>query len=399
MVTVVDMTAPLSFSGESTPGAVAVRTLDELLAYLPFHVGFVPSRAVVVIGLRGSRLVGSGHVGFDHDRGVVGASMTGESQETRGSSPSRAGECLIDVLVGLHVDGVVVVVFEDEPNEGADLTQAVLSAVARERVTMRELVVVRGGRRWLPRSPHVDERLEGVLIAPQRIGPAIAAAVASGASPLPDRAHVRRLVAEDTAASLPVARALEELLDRDGRDRGRAVSGDRAASVWGAWLTNDYGPPGGQGRVVAGRPPVHPMDAARLMRSLTDVQWRDAVIAWSAPGSLPWSAVPGDVRAEFRRHFPAAPDDSREVLERLLALARAVPGHRPQLVAGVCSVVGCVAWQLGSGAIARDAFERALAADPGYRLAQLGLRVVRLGVRANDPDPGQAVGGTGQAAV
>ena len=45
-------------------------------------------------------------------------------------------------------------------------------------------------------------------------------------------------------------------------------------------------------------------DRAKLLASLADVHWRDAIIAWVAPGSLPLAALPATARAGLRTWLP-----------------------------------------------------------------------------------------------
>jgi transposase len=61
-----------------------------------------------------------------------------------------------------------------------------------------------------------------------------------------------------------------------------------------------------------------------------------------------------------------------------VALCRALPDGQ---AAPMLTVLANVAWWLGDGALARTALERALAVEPGYRLARLLDRMVVLAIR------------------
>ena len=123
---------------------------------------------------------------------------------------------------------------------------------------------------------------------------------------------------------------------------------------------------------------------------MADVHWRDAIIAWVAPGSLPLAALPATARAGLRTWLPDPVSDETAALGKLMTLARSAPSDQP-VCAHVCAVVGCIAWHLGNGATGRDAHERALIIDPAHRLARLGLRAIDLGMRPGDrPHPGSA---------
>jgi transposase len=72
----------------------------------------------------------------------------------------------------------------------------------------------------------------------------------------------------------------------------------------------------------------------------------------------------------------------RRLEQRLAALCRAVPDR---LCAGVLTVLASYAWWEGSGALAREAVERALRHQPDYRLAVLTEKMIDLAMR-----PGRA---------
>ena len=94
--------------------------------------------------------------------------------------------------------------------------------------------------------------------------------------------------------------------------------------------------------------------------------------------------VPGDDPSPFGGG-PATwlldPEESRAVLESLLALSRELPDDSEDVVAAALTVTAHVAWWLGDGALARTALERALTVCPGYRLAELLDTVVAVGIR------------------
>ncbi len=63
---------------------------------------------------------------------------------------------------------------------------------------------------------------------------------------------------------------------------------------------------------------------------------------------------------------------------RLVQLCRMLPARE---AAPMLTVLANFAWCLGDGALARAALERALDAEPGYRLAGLLERMVELAIR------------------
>src|SRR5512144_2509913 len=115
--------------------------------------------------------------------------------------------------------------------------------------------------------------------------------------------------------------------------------------------------------------PLDPATAARLLLGVRDVRVRDEVVTWAER-----SAASGDAL--------------RSLLTDLVRRAG------PDTVAAPATMLAWVAYQQGDGAFAWIALERALAADPGYRLALLLDTLLRNGVhppalraRAEAPPP------------
>ena len=140
-------------------------------------------------------------------------------------------------------------------------------------------------------------------------------------------------------------------------------------------------------------PELTPPELARLAVSLTDVDIRDALVAWICPGALTLDLVPEVLREQMVDVLPAPlrPDaepglDPAEHAARCQRL-RAPAGRecaprfpRPGRVAPL-TVLASFTWWRGDGALTRIALERALAVDPDYRLARLLERMVDLAIR------------------
>ena len=106
--------------------------------------------------------------------------------------------------------------------------------------------------------------------------------------------------------------------------------------------------------------------------------------AW---GPAPGAGVRRAGRAERGR--PREAGERVDLLQRLLALCRAVPDECRAEAAAVCTVAAHVAWVEGDGALARAALDRALRLVPDYRLALLLERLVDAGLRLpRRPGPG-----------
>ncbi len=99
------------------------------MTILPFHLGFQPTRSVVVVCFHGKRL---GLVArFD----LVPAALADAS--------ASAG---LPTLVRDRPSGVCLVGFEDEPGESDSLTEALRAGLEREGVDVGDRLVVRDGR-------------------------------------------------------------------------------------------------------------------------------------------------------------------------------------------------------------------------------------------------------------
>jgi len=227
--------------------------------------------------------------------------------------------------------------------------------------------------------------------------PALADFVALEVAPLQGRDDLAAIVRADGG----LAPAVAALLARRGRvstvrsvgggTRAEAVQRLRHLATWA--LVLDVG--------VDARPveSLTAEDVADLVDSLLDVGLRDAVIAWLCPGTLPLELLPDDLADAVAVSLPApvwagradggtaGVVAGRRLLARLQWVVRAVPDD---VAAPVLTVLANYAWWLGDGALTRVALDRALAHDPGYRLALLLERMVDLGLRSPS-EPGSGV--------
>lgn len=340
---------------------ISIRSIDDLIALIPHQLGHHPADSLVLLATSGTELVVTARAAL---------------HEEAGPDPDPEGHAravvtrLLAGAVRNGCDGAYAVVYESVAGDGDAVVDALARECADAGITVRDMAVVRDGRRRHPWSARRREREEGIVLPDPALCPPVVDCVVRGSAPLPDRAAITALVSEDPDAATPVSAALARV-----SPRGRAGRFPRQGALWARVLTAP------EGRTT---PEVTVAETARLLRSLTDVHWRDALIAWCAPGSLPVPALDPRTRRALATWLPGRPPGARVVLERLLWLLRATPDGDPA-TAVMGAVVGCVAWHHGEGAIARDALERALRADPGHRLARLGLQLVELGVR---PDRG-----------
>ena len=107
---------------------------------------------------------------------------------------------------------------------------------------------------------------------------------------------------------------------------------------------------------------------------LYDIEFRDGLIAYLCPGTMPLDLVDN----EIRKVMEGLPPISEGAIERLVHFCASVPDEH---AAPPLTMLANYTWFLGDGALTRMALERALRCDPTYRLAQLLERMVDLGIR------------------
>ena len=350
---------------------VTVRGPGEVIAVLPYQLGYHPSDAVVVVTIRD---------------GTLG--MLARSDLPPGQFACEAAERVVGPVLRTSPDAVLLVGYESGRSRADVLLEILAAEFGRAGVDVTDSLVVRDGR-WrslLCRGDCCPP--EGQPLPDTSRTPAVAEFVGLGVAPLPDRDALAGLVAP--AESAPgVEAALRRLgtpTEGDGVD-GQGVEGHGpeglalTAAAWGRMCHL------GEGAV-----PVDALDddeVGRIVHSLRDHRWRDAVIAHLCPGTLPEDVIPEHVRDEVLRAIPFRPwaDEldphesvvaSRRLRARLQAVARRVPARS---AAPLLTVLAHVAWHDGDGALARTALDKALEVAPGYRLAQLLTQMVDLALR------------------
>lgn len=389
------MTADLTLRG---PG--------DVLAVLPYQLGYHPRDSVVVVSLR-ERQVGL----------VLRCDLPADEHVALVSAS------LVAPVVREGADQVMVVGFEEHEHASIPVLLAVVESLETACVEVLDVQVVRDGRRYSPLCAEQCCPPEGEPVPGPEDVPAVAELVLQGRSPLPGRDQVDALVEPDPTMTAGVLEAVAARGRRPGRvtDQRR-----RSARAWGM-LLHERGSSQGSPVADGGSGPA-PALVADLVTGLEDIVWRDGMIAWLAPGVLPVGVLDVHVVARLRRTMPrwagmgagmegedpqgpsrpvahgssvgrlrrAAERD--ELRARLLGLCRAVPDEAQREAAAACTLAAAVCWADGDGAVARAAVERAVRLRPDYRLATLLERVIEQGVRvgpARDVDGRTALGWTG----
>ena len=349
---------------------ITLRGPGDVVAALPYQLGYHPTESVVLVALHSGRVGLVARCDLPADDAVAPTVRT-----------------VVEPLLRERPDAVVLIGYERVPESSHALLTALVEAVERGRVRVLGVDVVRDGRRYSPTCSRSCCPPEGVPLPDPGDVPAVAELVALGRAPLASREDVEGLV----EATSTVAEQVGALLGR----RRRHARGDVAVRAWARVLA----PPGERRTGRATPLPWTPRVVADAASALAGVPLRDALVGWLSPGVLPRGALDPAVVAQLERCLPRwagmgrwstpgrAGSERHLLLERLLLLCRSVPDDAPAAAAAVCTVTAHVAWADGEGAVARAALDRALRVEPGYRLAGLLARLVEHGLRMTPSGP------------
>lgn len=293
-----------------------------MLAVIPALLGFHPEDSLVVIGV--SQPHGRLEVVFRYDLPQPPDPIT--AAKIAGHATS--------VLTRNHLTRAVIAGYGPGPMV-TPVTDTVVAALRRASVTLHDMLRIEDGRYWSYAcdDPHCCPP-EGVPFDP-RDHPATTALTGAGSSVLADRAALAATISPLRALAAESISQAERTARAKGAAAGLAAVGE-AISTYRA-----------DGQLATDN------QFALLVVSLADLRVRDD--GWAR-------MEPDHVQAHLRLWT--------DVVRR--APARYVPAP--------ASLLAFTAWQSGNGALANIAAERALAADPGYSMAQLLLDAVGAGV-------------------
>lgn len=334
---------------------LSVRSTADLLAAVPFLLGFHPADSVVVIALRANRIVFVARGDLPDfltarppTAGGAGEAATGGPGGTAGGLGGAATQ-LAAVVARQGVETTTIVGY-GPPAQVTPVVDAVTVALGRVGLPVLDALRVTDGRYWSyvcadpgccpPEGTRFDASASQFA----------AAATFAGQVALPDRETLVRQVAPvDGPARESMRRAtrraegrVQKLLDRaapaDPRGR-RALRRAGRSAVRLAMLRHRTG-----GRLTDD-------EVAWLSLLLVHLPTRDE--AWQRTGGEDW-------------HLALWTD----VLRR----------SEPDLVAAPATLLCFAAWRAGQGALASVAVERALEAQPDYSLAMLLAETLRAGI-------------------
>lgn len=332
------------------PPTLCVRSPADLIAAVPYLLGFHPTESVVVIALHGRRIVFTA-------RGDL--PPTGAAAEAHEALAAQ-----VAAVVGRQGAANAMVVGYGPAARVTPAVDALLAVLRRTGPPVLEALRVTDGRYWSYLCEGADCcPPDGTAVDPGS-SPIAAAASYAGRVALPDRAA---LIDQVAAIEGPDRESVRRATEQAARGLGKLL---------------DDAPPGdllGQRRLrAAGEAAVREaVDRHRHGGRLTDdeVAWLTLLLA-----HLP-------VRDHAWEHIT---DDDWHVALWLDVVRRA----EPDLVAAPAALLAFAAWRKGEGALACVAVERALSCAPDYSMARLMDEVLSHGLApsavAEWPDPSRA---------
>jgi hypothetical protein len=343
----------------------------DVLAVLPYQLGFHPRDCLVAVSLQGTRM------------GLV--------QRIDLPPPEHVGDAVAAMMAPLLQDSpksVLLIGFEEGEGESRAMLDVMATACGTYGVDVSDRMVVRHGRWYAPDCHQSCCPPEGLRLPSPSEVPAVAEFVGREICPLPDRSALADRL---EPGSPMMSRALSASADRwlvqrrAAKDAGVEELDECRASELDLWA-----------RVLCAKGDAEPIrtltsqDLALLAVSLTDVDLRDALIAWLCPRTLALDLIDPMLFVQLDRALKEPPwlDGDIGGVEPVIALQR-IERRLCELCAALpdewavsaLTVLATFTWWRGDGALTRIALDRALRVDPHYRLAQLLERMVDLAIR------------------
>src|SRR5262245_49415121 len=309
---------------DTEPGGppIEVRCTADLLALVPYVIGFHPAESLVALGVRDLRVVFG-----------VRVDLPGPDEPVEPVVEYVAG-----VVVRQRVNAATVIGYG--PADRVDrVLPAARRAMAERGLLIHDVLRVDAGRYWSYGCPHPECAGTDGVPFDVTTSPVTAALAYSGEVALPDRAALVAMVAPVTGP------ARESMRDATLRAEQRLLAllapASSPAVLHRTMLT------------AGDRAVREAMARQRAGKRLTDdeVAWLTLLLTSTDVRDAAW-------RLGDRQHDVALWAD---VLRRA----------EPDLVAAPAALLAFAAWQDGNGALAGLAVDRALHADPAYPLAML----------------------------
>ena len=349
-----------------TPPAIRIASPGDLLAVVPYLLGFHPDHSIVVVGTQPPR--NRVHIAFRYDLPDPPDARASADIAAHAAGVLSRQQSTIAVVAGYGPGPLVTPVAD-----------AIRGTVRRAGVTLHDVLRVEDGRYWsyICHNPACCPA-EGVPFDPAAHPAAAVMAAATGQPVLPGRDALAATIA-------PLA----------GPDADAMAQATRRAERVGARLTARTGPSG--------------LDVPGLAAVRAAIQvYRDGGSITPAAGHAWLALVLTRLRIRddaWARMDPAHRDAHRRLWTDVVR--RAQPGY----VTAPASLLAVTAWQSGEGALANIALDRALDDTPGYPMALLLRDLLDAGAPPSaatppmtpeqvtasyaDPGSGQAPGGSG----
>ncbi|MEU4378580.1 DUF4192 domain-containing protein [Micromonospora echinofusca] len=322
---------------------LAVRSPADLIAAVPFLLGFHPTDSVVVVAMRGRRITFAARADLP------------DLADPRDPAGHLAG-----VVARQHAETATVLGYGPAPLV-TPAVDAVRAALTTAGLPVLDALRVTEGRYWsyLCTEPACCPP-DGT---PYDVGASevSAAAVFAGQVALPDRAALVAQVAPVTGQARSAVR------------RATARAGRRLAALLDQEPATD--PRGGRAVRAAGTAAVR----SALRRQRRGQRLSDDEVAWL---SVLLTQVP------VRDHAWERTDGRDEDIALWTDVLRRA---EPELIAVPAALLAFAAWRAGQGALAAVALERALAEHPGHSMALLLDDLLRRGVPPSELDGWPAV--------
>lgn len=355
---------------------VTARGPADLVAAVPYLVGFVPSASVVVVSLRGPRL----RLGLVARLDLPEGRYEADAARSLGEFVRRDGP-----------REVVVLIYDErtwEPSHrpGQALVDAVEDEFANHHIPVREAVYVTSQRffSYLCHSPVCCPE-SGTPLSETASSEVAATYVLQGRSPLAGR----QSLADRVAPGAPITIAAVGTVLDSVVSAARAWWQSPEDPAWLSWQRDVVAAFDVVARRYAdGGRPVSPDEAGRLLAGLLDSTVRDVVatrwtrwwLAFPPPTDLAHDELAGQVgRLAADGAVPDLEDQQvAEGVERLL-VDLAVRTDGPAALAPL-TLLAMQSWACGDGAQAGVAIDRVLGIDPAYRMAGLVDALLRSGM-------------------
>lgn len=304
---------------------------SDIVAALPVMLGFHPAESLVVMCLRGPRRRNGLTMRIDLPDPEHYAAVADDlaHRAERDGAATVVGVCY---TAGQDVDGEL-------PRRA--LIDALASALTRRGIDWLELLLVRAGRWYSYVCTKECCPREGTAIEATPNGEMLALearAALEGHAVLGSREELEASIRGPVAVREAVLRDSYQRIGESFYDEVRVRGADHALERTLELARTAYE------RFVGGDHALADDDAIRILVGLEDKFARDALLTWVLDGH------------------------PEELIIFLSALARCALDEN---AAPVCSALACVAYQVGNGALANVAVDRALLSEPDYSLARL----------------------------